>query len=280
MEKNKQTSAEEIEPVANKFLTEADYIPLTKEERKARRKHLDERLRAMNYRTQIIERELQKLESRYYRTCIFGSARIKSDSPIYKDVEELARLLAGVGIDILTGGGPGLMEAANKGAQVGKKETKTKSRSYGLSIQLDFEPVPNSHLDVKRHHHKFSSRLDDFMRLSNSVIITPGGIGSLLELLFTWQLIQVKHLPPRPIVLMDSVFWNGFLQWMKDFPTARKLVGPGDFDCLSIVDTPEQVFEIIQTHYESFLKEQSKENSKNSTAPAKKPAAKPRGSGA
>ena len=250
---NNKTNKEEIEIIANQFLTEADYIPLSKEEIKAKRKHLDERLQAMNFRTQIIERELQKLESKYYRTCIFGSARIKAENPIYKDVQELAHLLAGIGIDILTGGGPGLMEAANKGAQVGRQEAKTKSRSYGLSIQLDFEPVPNPHLDIKRHHHKFSSRLDDFMRLSNSVILTPGGIGSLLELLFTWQLIQVKHLPPRPIVLMDSVFWNGFLDWMKEFPMARKLVGPGDFDCLSIVDTPKEVFEIIKKHYQDFL---------------------------
>lgn len=246
-------NTDEIKILADKFLTEADYVPLNKEEIKYKRRHLDDRLKALNFRTQIIERELHKLESKYYRTCIFGSARIKADNPIYSNVEELAHLLAGIGIDILTGGGPGLMEAANKGAQQGRQEMKTKSRSYGLSIQLDFEPVPNSHLDIKRHHHKFSSRLDDFMRLSNSVILTPGGIGSLLELLFTWQLIQVKHLAPRPIVLMDSVFWNGFIDWMKEYPMARKLVGPGDFDCLSIVDTPKEVFAIIKKHYEDFI---------------------------
>jgi len=264
MKKSENKNSEEIEIKENQFLTEADYVPLSKDEIKAKRRHLDDRLKAMNFRTQIIEQELHKLESKFYRTCIFGSARIKPESPIYKDVEELARLLAGIGIDILTGGGPGLMEAANKGAQVGRQEMKTKSRSYGLSIQLEFEPVPNPHLDIKRHHHKFSSRLDDFMRLSNSVILTPGGIGSLLELLFTWQLIQVKHLPPRPIVLMDSVFWKGFLDWMKDYPMARKLVGPGDFDCLSIVDTPEEVFGIIKKHYEDFIVQEKSERKQKS----------------
>lgn len=239
---------------SGKFLTEADYTELSKEDKKARRKHLDERLNAIQHRQQVIEKELQKLENKYYRVCIFGSARIKSDNPIYADVQKLAKLLAGLGIDILTGGGPGLMEAANLGVQEGKKHAKV--RSYGLTIQLDFEPLPNAHLDIKRHHHKFSSRLDDFMRLSNAVIMTPGGIGSILELMFTWQLIQVKHLPPRPIVLMDSVFWKGLLEWMKDFPLARKLVSVGDFDVLSIVDTPEQVFEIIKNHYDEFRQKQ------------------------
>ena len=86
------------------------------------------------------------------------------------------------------------MEAANLGAQKGKKESKKKRRSlsFGLPIELEWEPLPNPHLDVKRHHHKFSSRLDDFMRLSDFVVCTPGGIGTVLELMFTWQLIQVK----------------------------------------------------------------------------------------
>jgi len=281
MKDPKKIPNDEIEVPENSFLTKADYVPLTKDERKAKRKHLDERLRALNFRTQVIERELHKIESHFYRTCIFGSARIKADSPIYKDVETLANLLASIGVDILTGGGPGLMEAANKGAQAGKKKASSKSRSYGLSIELEFEPVPNPHLDIKRHHHKFSSRLDDFMRLSNSVIITPGGIGSLLELLFTWQLIQVKHLTPRPIVLMDSQFWNGFLGWMKDFPQQRQLIGPNDFQCISVVDTPEQVFEIVKDHYDKFMEERSKAfPKKGTTGLDQKRAAKPRGSAA
>ncbi len=273
MSSDKKSSNSELSPTGELFRSVVDYFPLTRDEKKARRKHLDERLRALQYREQIIEHELKKLESNYYRACIFGSARIKPDSPIYKDVHELARLLATIGIDILTGGGPGLMEAANKGAQEGKTKARSKSRSYGLSIQLDFEPVPNSHLDIKRHHHKFSSRLDDFMRLSNSVILTPGGIGSLLELLFTWQLIQVKHLSPRPIVLMDKVFWSGFIEWMKDYPAARKLVSPADFDGIKMVDTPQEVFDLIKVDFENFLAEQKK--GRVVTRRDRKPSAKP-----
>lgn len=220
-----------------------------------RRKHLDERLRALHNRAILIERELRVLDdNRFYRTCIFGSARIKPDTPAYEQVFKVARYLSWEGIDILTGGGPGLMEAANKGAQLGKEEKNTKSLSYGISIQLEFEPTPNRHLDIKRHHHKFSSRLDDFMRLSHSIVVTPGGIGTLLELYFSWQLIQVGHMEMRPIVLMGRDFWTGLINWMRDKPLARGLVSPPDFRFLSIVETPEEVFEVISEDHKKFRK--------------------------
>lgn len=217
------------------------------------RRHLDERLRLLHHRTMMIEAELRKLdENRFYRTCIFGSARIKADTKQYAEVFEVARFLAWEGIDVLTGGGPGLMEAANKGARLGREEKKTRSLSYGLSIQLEFEPEPNRHLDIKRHHHKFSSRLDDFMRLSHSVICTPGGIGTILELFFVWQLIQVKHVPPRPIVLLDKGYWSGLLDWMRAETCARGLMSEKDFSFIHLVDTPEEAFEIISAHHKDF----------------------------
>jgi uncharacterized protein (TIGR00730 family) len=217
------------------------------------RKHLDERLRSLHQRTIMIEQELRELDQdRFYRCCLFGSARIKAGTKAYNDVFELARFLAWDGIDILTGGGPGLMEAGNKGAKLGQQEKDTKSLSFGLSIELDFEPEPNNHLDVKRHHHRFSSRLDDFMRLSNSIVVTPGGIGTLLELYFSWQLIQVRHIESRPIVLLDRAYWQGIIDWMKSQPLDRGLVSAKDFDCISIVDTPEEAFEIISAHFKQF----------------------------
>jgi uncharacterized protein (TIGR00730 family) len=218
-----------------------------------RSRHLEERLKALHQRELVIEQELRRLEDdRFYRVCIFGSARIKPESSSYNEVVTLASILSGEGIDILTGGGPGLMEAANKGALEGKIKKRSKSRSYGISIELDFEPVPNLHLDVKRHHHKFSSRLDDFMRLSHSVIVTPGGIGTLLELFFSWQLIQVKHLSPRPIVLLGGEFWTGLLDWMKASPLGKGLVSGGDFDYLKVVTTPEEASRIILDHFEEI----------------------------
>lgn len=218
-----------------------------------RRRHLDERLKMLHQRVIIIEDELRKLEeNRFYRTCIFGSARIKPETPAYNHVIELARLLASDGIDILTGGGPGLMEAANKGAKAGKAASRNKGLSLGLTIQLEWEPEPNHHLDVKRHHMRFSSRLDDFMRLSHSIIITPGGIGTVLELFFAWQLIQVKHLEPRPLVFLGKDFWSGLVEWLKSKPLADGLVSAKDFDHIQIVDSPREAYEIIAGHHQVF----------------------------
>jgi len=218
-----------------------------------RRRHLDDRLRALYQRAMVLEQELKVLEeSRFYRVCIFGSARIKPETKAYNDVFTLARYLAWEGVDVLTGGGPGLMEAGNKGAKLGQEEKQSKSLSFGISIALDFEPEPNLHLDVKRHHHRFSSRLDDFMRLSNAVVVTPGGIGTLLELFFTWQLIQVKHIEPRPVVLMDRDYWTGVVDWMRAHKLERGLISAKDFDGISIVDTPEEVLEIVSKDHRAY----------------------------
>lgn len=219
------------------------------------RKHLNQRLDALHQRAMQIEEQLKALDScRFYRACIFGSARIKPDSEEYKEAYELARYFAWAGIDVLTGGGHGLMEAANKGAQLGREEQKTKSLSYGISIQLPHEPEPNMHLDIKRHHYKFSSRLDDFIRLSNAIVCLPGGIGTLLELAFSWQLIQVKHIKPRPIVLLDKKFWEGFLTWMRGDVLARGLISEHDFDSIITVDTPQEAFEVVSKDFESWRK--------------------------
>lgn len=222
---------------------------------KERRKHLDDRLRTLQAREMMIEEQLAELDDqRFYRVCIFGSARIKPESREYNEVFELAKLLSCDGIDTLTGGGPGLMEAANRGAQEGRIEKKSRSKTYGLSIRLEWEPIPNPHLDIKHHHNKFSSRLDEFMRLSDAVIATPGGIGTLLELYFTWQLIQVKHIGVRPIVLLDKKFWSGLIEWMKTEVLQRGLVSEPDFSYISIVDTPEEAYKIISDHHQNYVK--------------------------
>lgn len=219
------------------------------------RKHLNERLAALHQRAIAIEEQLKNLDScRFYRACIFGSARIKSDTIEYNEAFELARYFAWAGIDVLTGGGHGLMEAANKGAQLGREEQRTKSLSYGISIQLPHEPEPNMHLDIKRHHYKFSSRLDDFIRLSNAIVCLPGGIGTLLELAFSWQLIQVKHISPRPLILLDKIFWGGFIDWMKGEVLARGLVSQHDFDSIVIVDTPQEAFEVVSKDFIEWRK--------------------------
>jgi uncharacterized protein (TIGR00730 family) len=209
-------------------------------------------------RVAVIERELVNLaDPRFYRTCIFGSARIKADTKEYIAVTKLASLLSDANIDILTGGGPGLMEAANLGSKQSQKEKRHKVKSIGLPIRLEWETAPNNHLDIKRNHQRFSSRLDDFMRLSHSIICTPGGIGTVLELFFSWQLIQVKHITARPVVLMDKVFWSGLMDWMRDIVLSRGLVSAKDFNCISVVDSPEEAAEVIIAHCAEFKSAQT-----------------------
>ncbi len=228
-----------------------------KELQRARRRRLTDRLKALRERVRLLELELYPYTNEYYRVCIFGSARIKADDAIYQSTHKLAEGLGALGIDVLTGGGPGLMEAANTGAIAGKQRGGTKSKSIGITIDLKPFEYPSDHLDIKVHHRKFSSRLDDFMRLSNAVIIEPGGIGTLLELYFSWQLVQVGHLPMRPIILMDRGYWQGLIKWMKQQQLGRSLICETDFDCISMVDNPEDALAIISKDHQKWLEEKN-----------------------
>lgn len=222
------------------------------EDRKARRRRLTERLETLRERAQLIELELDEFTKDHFRVVIFGSARIKPHDSIYEMTKELAFDLGKAGIDVLTGGGPGLMEAGNLGVKEGRELSGAKSKSFGISIQLNqFEPA-NPHIDVKHHHKRFSSRLDDFMRLSNVVVVTPGGIGTSLELFFSWQLLQVGHIAERPIILMRKEFWSGLIDWVKDVLIERGLVSPGDLRWIHVVDTPAEAMEIIQAEQKKF----------------------------
>jgi uncharacterized protein (TIGR00730 family) len=223
--------------------------------KKIRRARLNERLNILRDRARILELELSEYTSDFYRVCIFGSARIKPDDSMYKLTLELGKCLGELGLDVLTGGGPGLMEAANKGVLEGKKIAGTRSKSFGLTIELNkFEEEASEHLDIKHHHRRFSSRLDDFMRLSNAVVVRRGGIGTLLELFFTWQLIQVGHMPDRPFILVDKAFWTGLLEWMEDQLVTNALISPGDMHFVEMVDTPQEAAAIIKKDYEAFQK--------------------------
>jgi uncharacterized protein (TIGR00730 family) len=197
-----------------------------------------------------LEAELQQLEKDRFRVCIFGSARTRPDEPVYETVFELARMLAKLNIDIVTGGGPGLMEAANRGEEDAHNQL---SQSIGLPIHLPrSQELANKHLDIKSEHKRFSSRLDEFMRLSHAVVVAPGGIGTLLELTYVWQLIQVGMIQPRPVVLLDRSLWGGLLEWMREEVLARKYVSPGDLDWVHCVDTPQEALPFIKAELEKF----------------------------
>ena len=215
------------------------------------RKVLNNKIQQLNDIIADIDMLLTEMETEFFRVCIFGSARIDPGSPFYRQVEDLASALASRGIDIVTGGGPGLMEAANKGAKAGG----IKSRSIGLPIDLPFETDANSHLDVKHQHRRFSSRLDEFMRISHAVIVTPGGIGTCLELFYTWQLMQVGHIKQRPLILLGSEMWNSLMKWLVDHPLQQELMSQRDFEMLIVVNSVDEVLTALEPEIVKFRAE-------------------------
>tara|TARA_A200000159_G_scaffold156305_1_gene171098 strand:- start:9 stop:707 length:699 start_codon:yes stop_codon:yes gene_type:complete len=211
------------------------------------RKFLSKKIQQLNNIVADLDSLVTEIGSNYYRVSIFGSARIKEGTFDYTQVYDLAKKLAQNKTDIVTGGGPGLMEAANAGAKDGSSDSK----SFGLHIDLPFETTPNEHLDVTYHHKKFSSRLDEFMRISHAVIVTPGGIGTILELLYTWQLIQVQHISERPIILLGGM-WEGLIEWMKSEPLKKNLISKNDFKNIIIVKDVDEAIEILRPSITNF----------------------------
>lgn len=209
-----------------------------------------QRLQQLLDEYQVVEAELRRLEDGEFRVCIFGSARISDRHPTYQEVYRLSRALAKLGVGIVTGGGPGLMEAANRGVRDAHNDT---SKSYGLPIDLPLlEEVPNPHLDIKSQHKRFSSRLDEFIRLTHAIIVAPGGIGTLLELMYGWQLLQVGLMERRPVILLGGEFWGGLLDWMKTQMHDKGYVGARDFEWLRVVDTPKEAVAIVRAELEQF----------------------------
>ncbi len=177
----------------------------------------------------------------HYRVAIFGSARIQEGDQDYKDVFEIAKGLAESGFDIVTGGGPGLMQAANAGTQ----SAQSSSHSIGLNIKLPREQEPNSFLDIKQEFSLFSNRLDTFMALSDAVIVAPGGIGTLLELFYAWQLVQVEHICETPIILYGQI-WNNLLQWLENEVMERNLFSKSDMHMIFHVTEPLHAVDLIK----------------------------------
>jgi len=166
---------------------------------------------------------------------IFGSARIKSDNPYYVAARETARLLSELGVAVITGGGPGIMEAANEGAKAGRG-----GRSVGLSIRLPAEEMANPHLDVELRFDHFASRKVAFCRHSKAFLFFPGGFGTLDELGEVLTLIQCGKSPYAPVLLYDKTFWQGMLDWMRARMQDAGLIGPHDLDRLVFCNEPAE----------------------------------------
>ncbi|MEK6818982.1 MAG: LOG family protein [Nanoarchaeota archaeon] len=191
------------------------------------------------------------LDSKHFRVAIFGSARIKKEDKVYKNVYLLAKLLAERGIDVVTGGGPGLMEAANSGH---KTESKiTNAHSIGLGIKLPKEQKFNKSLDYQETFMRFTNRLDEFMLLSNAVVVADGGVGTLLELFYTWQLVQTNKICHIPIILMGDM-WPDLIKWLKRWPLKRKYFEKKDLDLLFLAKDYNDVIRAIDEVHREFKK--------------------------
>lgn len=193
-----------------------------------------------------INSELKKND---FRIAIFGSARIKKDDKIYKQVFALAKDIGKQGFDMVTGGGPGLMEAANAGHNAG--DPNHKADDIGLIIKLPWENEGNKHLEIQKEFSKFSNRLDTFMALSSVAVIMPGGIGTCLELFYTWQLIQVGHINPIPIILVGKM-WEEMLAWVKKYPIKQGLASKSDIDWIFVAKNNKEAMKMIMIAHGEF----------------------------
>jgi len=171
---------------------------------------------------------------------IFGSARVKPEAREYQLAYEIAYQLAKSGYGVITGGGPGIMEAGNKGAH------DAGGVSVGLNIQLPFEQKGNEFADIKCEFKYFFVRKVMFIKYAMGYVALPGGWGTLDELSEALVLTQTKRIKPFPIILVDKKFWDPLIDWFKDVLLAKKFISPADFELFSVVDSPEQVVEIIQ----------------------------------
>ncbi|MEN8136489.1 MAG: LOG family protein [Thermodesulfobacteriota bacterium] len=177
----------------------------------------------------------------HYRIAIFGSARIKEGDHEYNEVFSISKGLAEAGFDVVTGGGPGIMQAANSGHMSVSSET----HSIGLNIKLPGEPEGNKYLDIKKEFDRFSDRLDTFMSLSDAVVVATGGIGTLLELFYSWQLTQVEHICETPIILYGEM-WTGLLKWLEEEVMSRGLFDRQEIHNVFHLTSADQVVEFIK----------------------------------
>jgi len=174
---------------------------------------------------------------------IYGSARLAADDELYAKTEEIAHRLGTIGFSIITGGGPGVMEAANKGA------LKAGVKSVGLNIELPEEQVCNSYTTKSVTFHHFFVRKVMLVKYATAFVIIPGGLGTLDELTEVLTLIQTNKIKPFPVILFDSEYWKGFLDWLRNSVLARKFISEEDFNLLRVCDHPDEIVEIVQSWY-------------------------------
>lgn len=180
-----------------------------------------------------------------YRVTIFGSARAQPGTFVYGEVKRVATALAEMGCDIITGGGPGLMQAANEGATAGGDPDR--NRSVGIRVDLPFEQTVNPFVTESFEHKTFFTRLHHFVLTSDAFVVVPGGIGTVLELTMIWQLLQVKHMSDTPLILVGKM-WEGLIEWAKSnlLSPQLQLASPQDLDIPQCVATADEAILLLR----------------------------------
>ena len=173
---------------------------------------------------------------------IFGSARLKPNEKYYKAAQEIGKGLAKHNLAVITGGGPGVMEAANKGA------AHAGGKSVGLNIELPHEQTGNKFSNIPIHFHYFFARKVCFVKYSLGFIFMPGGFGTLDEFFEVATLVQTQRIPEFPLVMFGTEHWRGLLAWMKSRLEKDKLISPGDLDLVKVTDDVDEVIEIIRDY--------------------------------
>ena len=183
---------------------------------------------------------IETLSSVERAVTIFGSARVKPDDPYYGKAEMLARKLVQKGFAVITGGGPGIMEAANKGA------AEAGGTSVGMNIRLPYEQKPNPYANIHVDYKYFFIRKVMFVKYAVAYVIMPGGFGTMDELFEALTLIQTHRIKSFPVILVGSEFWGGLLGWLKETMLREGKIDADDFDFIQVMDDPEEVVRHIQ----------------------------------
>jgi uncharacterized protein (TIGR00730 family) len=187
----------------------------------------------------------ERLEALHPAVSVFGSARLAPEHKYYKLTEEISRKLSDAGFSVISGGGPGVMEASNRGAYHGK------SAAVGLNIELPREQHGNSFQNVALYFKHFFARKYMFVKFACAYVVMPGGFGTLDELSEALTLVQTGKATKMPIILVGSEFWGGLLDWMRDQLVANKLISPEDMDLMQVIDDADTVVETIFNFYET-----------------------------
>jgi uncharacterized protein (TIGR00730 family) len=201
----------------------------------------NESWRVFRIMAEIVE-GIETLSNVHNAVTIFGSARVKPDDISYQKTEKLASLLVENGFNVITGGGPGIMEAANKGA------AEAGGKSVGLNIKLPYEQKPNPYANIHLDYKYFFVRKVMFVKYAVAYVIMPGGFGTMDELFEALTLIQTKKIKAFPLILMGSEYWQGLIDWLKNTLIKEGKILSADMDLIQVVDEPEDVVKLIKRY--------------------------------